>query len=444
MRQKQKMASANTRKRAMNGAKPDGKPRPEKAPNSSLEAKNSNIYHNVSGSFVQGSSHNPELGGSFGVILNKSKEVEVRKGGSLFSISYQRDDRFKRYTEVFDKLHTDLKEEIDKKKEEEIKINEDSRNIKKEGIYIDKDEVLIDIKKIYEFPEPPKPPTPKGFFNRKVGFGSNDLGKGGMLNDDYKTSFLTGDSNFTDISNLKTSNTYLYNDLNKLGEMKQPPDMDPEMLRLLKENQIKVGVDTEEKEEPGIYTVPSFPNQLIHPESDIQRRMKEIKEESEARVCIEDIDRIKEEIQNPSNGIPCTDTLAEIAELDLLSLNKLFEIPEYLIVRKAPREQNLLAHFANPASPKQTSLVKNKSFLSSIKDKNMQSSDKSQVEVKEEGKDANVKEEVSETEAPQKESEPPQTNDEKIKKLQEDTQKMQKAEAEDIDDKPSKEVSEEC
>lgn len=107
MRQKQKMANANNRKRVISSLKSDIKNKTEKTAKVSADPKNANIYHNVSGSFVQGSSHNPELGGSFGIILDKNKEINIRKGGSLFSISFTRDDNFKKYTEIYDKLTND-------------------------------------------------------------------------------------------------------------------------------------------------------------------------------------------------------------------------------------------------------------------------------------------------------------------------------------------------
>jgi len=357
MRQKQKMANANNRKRVINVLKSESKARAEKMNKAGADAKNSNVYHNVSGSFVQGSSHNPELGGSFGVILDKNKNLEIRKGGSLFSISYTRDERFKKYTEVYDKLNNDLKEEIEKKQKEEPKVNEDARNIKKDGIYIEKDEVLIDIKKIYEFPEPPKPPTPKSFYSRKIGLMNHD-NKNGSMTDDYKSTFMNSDTKFSDMTSLKTTNTFLSTDFTKFDDKlnnKQPPPMDPEMLRLLRENQIKLDIDQpDEQGDPGIYSVPSFPNQLIHPESDIQKRIEEMKSESEAKVCVDDINRIREELDHPNQGIPCAETLAEIAELDILSLNKLFHIPEFLQVRKTPREQSLITHF-NPPNKTQPS-----------------------------------------------------------------------------------------
>ena len=112
----------------------------------------------------------------------------------------------------------------------------------------------------------------------------------------------------SDISGLKTTNTFLYHNFNQYDGMpisgvgpygstiaKQPPDMDPEMLRLLKENQIKLGVyekSEKDKEDPGIYTVPVFPNQPIHPESEISKKMQEQREIDESKVCIENIERI--------------------------------------------------------------------------------------------------------------------------------------------------------
>ena len=115
----------------------------------------------------------------------------------------------------------------------------------------------------------------------------------------------------SDISGFKTSNTFLYHNFNQYDGMpisgigsyggtsaKQPPDMDPEMLRLLKENQIKLGVyekSEKDKEDPGIYTVPVFPNQPIHLESEISKKIEEQREMDEAKVCIENIERIYDE-----------------------------------------------------------------------------------------------------------------------------------------------------
>lgn len=91
-------------------------------------------------------SHIPELGGAYAVVINKNKEIEIRKGGSLFSISFSKNDKFKIHNEIYDKLWNDFKDEIEKKKEETIAESDDSKNYKKDGIYIDKDEILVDIK----------------------------------------------------------------------------------------------------------------------------------------------------------------------------------------------------------------------------------------------------------------------------------------------------------
>lgn len=93
------MANANNRKRVIASLKSSGdiRSRAEKMAKVIADPQNSTVYHNLSGSFAQGNSHNPELGGSFGVIINKDKEVEVRKGGALFSISFKRDEKFKKH-----------------------------------------------------------------------------------------------------------------------------------------------------------------------------------------------------------------------------------------------------------------------------------------------------------------------------------------------------------
>lgn len=120
------------------------------------------------------------------------------------------------------------------------------------------------------------------------------------------------------------------------------------MLRLLKENQIKLGVyekNEKDHDDPGIYTVPVFPNQPIHPESEITKRVQENRELEESKVCVENIERINDELTNPEQGIPCPYTLTEIAEMDILSLNRLFSIPEFLVVRNIKREQNELLQF---------------------------------------------------------------------------------------------------
>lgn len=88
---------------------------------------------------------------------------------------------------------------------------------------------------------------------------------------------------------------------------KQPPDMDPEMLKLLQENQIKLNLDEKhdkDKEDPGIYTVPIFPNQPIHDEVEIQRKILETKLEEEEKVCMDNILRITEELSNKEQMIP--------------------------------------------------------------------------------------------------------------------------------------------
>jgi hypothetical protein len=171
----------------------------------------------------------------------------------------------------------------------------------------------------------------------------------------------------SDISGLKTTNTFLYHNFNQYDGMpisgvgsygsttaKQPPDMDPEMLRLLKENQIKLGVyekSEKDKEDPGIYTVPVFPNQPIHPESEISKKIQEQREIDESKVCIENIERIYDELNEPEQGIPCADTIVEIGEMDILSLNKLFAIPEFLVIRNIKREQNELIKFNSAYAP---------------------------------------------------------------------------------------------
>jgi hypothetical protein len=356
MRHKQKMANANNRKRVIASLKSNGdiRSRAEKLAKASADPLNSTVYHNLSGSFAQGSSHNPELGGSFGVIVNKDKELEIRKGGALFSISYKRDERFPKHMEVFDKLSNDLKEEIEKKREEVRGDSEEGRNVKKDGIYINKDETLVDIKKVYEFPEPPKPPTPKSFFPRKMGMGIDGYKTtDGILGNDFKqSSFIGVDNKYSDLSGYKTSGGFYANydgilPPNMTAKFSnQPPDMDPEMLRLLKENQIKLSFeDLEKQEDPGIYTVPTFPNQPIHADAEIQAKINENKEENEAKVHMDNIERIADELSYSDQGIPCPDTLAEIAEMDILSLNRLFMTPDFLIVRNLSREQNEIVQF---------------------------------------------------------------------------------------------------
>lgn len=267
-----------------------------------------------------GSMHNPELGGTFGVVINKDKEVEVRKGGKLFSISYKKDENFKSHHEIFEKLSLEFKEEIDKMKmAEEPNDPEEPKEYKKDGIYIGKDDKLVDIKKVYEFPEPPKPLTPKGYFSRK-GLGLDGMTGTNLFgsHDDYKGgSYMGLDGKYSDIGNLKTSNTFLYHSMGQYEGMppsnpnatiaKQPPDMDPEMLKLLRENQIKLGSSNlrdSEKEDPGIYTVPVFPNHPIHSEAEIQKKILENREEEEEKVCMDNIERIRDELDNPEQGIP--------------------------------------------------------------------------------------------------------------------------------------------
>ena len=199
MRQKQKLANAANRKKTLSAIKStvDQKSgvKLEKMIDSPLGSpqRDSGIYHTSSGPLnSMNNSHIPELGGAYAVVINKNKEVEIRKGGSLFSISFSKNDKFKVHNEIYDKLCNDFKEEIEKKNQETIVESEDSKNYKKDGIYIDKDEILVDIKKVYEFPEPPKPPTPKAFFHRKVWFdgGKSSSGFFSTHDDYYKNSIL--------------------------------------------------------------------------------------------------------------------------------------------------------------------------------------------------------------------------------------------------------------
>jgi len=60
---------------------------------------------------------------------------------------------------------------------------------------------------------------------------------------------------------------------------------------------------------------------------------------------MDNIERITEELQCSEQAIPCSDTLAEIAEMEIMSLNKLFMIPDHLMIRNNRREQRELTQF---------------------------------------------------------------------------------------------------
>jgi hypothetical protein len=365
MRQKQKLANVANRKRIVSALKSPSDMKPGMKLDKSSKASGTgtplrdNGYHS-SRVARSNNSQNIDLGGAYNVVLNKDKEVEVRKGGPMFVISYKKNEDFKAHNSVVEKL-TEKDEEIEKKiKEEKEAENEEGskkedtadfyQNQKKDG-WVDKDEIFIDVKKIYEFPEPPKPPTPKSYFQRKTQFGLVDGFKSSqnlfVNHEDYRHGmYLNSES--------KHSNSYLDMPPPSMAHgastiAKQPPDMDPEMLKLLHENQIKLNLDEKhdkDKEDPGIYTVPIFPNQPIHDEAEIQKKIQETKLEEEEKVCMDNIQRITEELNsNKEQMIPWVDTLLEIAEMDILSLNKLFAIPENLVVRNVHREQRELMQF---------------------------------------------------------------------------------------------------
>ena len=312
MRQKQKLANANNRKKMTSAIKSPSDmksgikmERSPKASATGTPCRNSTVYHSTSGVPQSSNSQNLGLGGSFGVVINNKKEVEVRKGGSLFSITYDKNENFKSHFEIVQKLTKDVvKEDAEKKLDDKLaEIDEDTKNIKKDGIYIDKDEVLLEVKKVYEFPDIPRPPTPKGYFARKVPMGMEDGLKSSnnlyMSHDDYKgNSYLGGYGKYSDMSTLKSHSSYMYQNFGqyqgmpppKVGargfDSKHPPDMDPEMLRLLKEHQINLNCDDKniDSEDIGIYTVPAFPNPPIHEEAEIQKRIQENKDDEENRV----------------------------------------------------------------------------------------------------------------------------------------------------------------
>jgi len=365
MRQKQKLANAANRKR-ITGEQSDKAPR---ASGSGTPRRDSQSIHVIGGSGSSTNLHNPEIGGSFAVVLNKDKEIEIRKGGALFSISFSKDEKFEKHNEIYEKLTSEFKEKIEKKSEEPPVPEEEAKNIKQDGIYVDKNEKLVAIRKVYEFPDPPKPMTPKSYFPRKIPMSLSDSLKDSRLyasHEEYKagsllTSQLIQDGNITDFAGYKTSNTFPYYNYNNYDGMpppigsginqhnsKQQPEMDPEMMKLLKENQMKLNFSESNKgdnDDPGIYTVPEFPNQPIHPESEISKKILENKELEESKICYENLDRITEELAQPENGIPWPDTLAEISELDIMSLNYLFKIPDFLVIRNFKRELKELTQF---------------------------------------------------------------------------------------------------
>lgn len=337
MRQKQKIANAINRKKVV-GEQSD-KPSRESV---SGPPRQREVVHVVNAPTSSSSMHNPELGGAFGLILNKDREVEIRKGGALFSITYTNNEKFKTQHEIFTKLNNEFQESIAKKLEEPPVPEDEAKNIKQDGIYIDKNEKLIGVKKVYEFPDPPRPPTPKSFFPRKSGLGISESLKHSSLfstSEEYKSSYFG-------------SGSITYGSYQTSGGIgcgnKQPPDMDPEMVKLLKENQMKLNNDSfniRDHDDPGIYTVPMYPNQPIHPESEISKKIHENRQLEEAKVCIENIERIEDELLDCEHGIPNAYTLAEIGEMDIMSLNQLFKIPDFLVIRNYPREQRELAQF---------------------------------------------------------------------------------------------------
>ena len=272
MKSRQKLANAVNRKQER-GIKPP----------SNDTQRNSNSVHVVGGNSTGSNLHNPELGGAFGLVLNKDNDIEVRKGGALFSITYTKNEQFKSHNEIFEKLNNEDKETIKKKQDEPTNTEDDAKNIKQDGIYIDKNEKLIGIKKVYEFPDPPKPLTPKSYYPRKLPLNLSDSLKESRLfmsHEEYKSSSFHHLNPSLSMPNfgppLLPSNT------------KQPPDMDPEMVKLIKENQMKhlqtyndVKYTTSDN---GIYTVPEYPNHPIHLDPEITSKIQQKRKVEESKV----------------------------------------------------------------------------------------------------------------------------------------------------------------
>lgn len=129
MRQKQKLANVANRKKIVSALKSPSDIKPGMKLDKSSKASGGGTPLRDSGYHSSrvprsNNSQNIDLGGTYNIVLNKEKEVEVRKGGPMFIISYMKNEEFKAHNSVVEKL-TEKDEEIEKKIKEEKEAEND-------------------------------------------------------------------------------------------------------------------------------------------------------------------------------------------------------------------------------------------------------------------------------------------------------------------------------